>query len=318
MGFYAPAQIVRDAREHGVELRPVDINASCWDCTLEPGEGGDFALRLGFRQVKGLAEAEAAKLTAERGNGYPDPLALRRRGGLSTAALEALARADAYRSMGLDRREALWAIKGLPDAAPLPLFAAMGEEDRGEEAAVALPKLSLGNHVVEDYASLRLSLKAHPLSFLRADFAAEGLLPAAQLLESRDGLRLQLAGLVLVRQRPGSAKGVIFATLEDETGVANVVVWPDCFERYRATLLKARLLRVEGRLQREGLVIHIVAERLLDETWRLAALMESERQALDPALAHADEVKRPIAVARQNLARHPRDAKVLPPSRDFR
>jgi error-prone DNA polymerase len=318
MGFYAPAQIVRDAREHGVELRPVDVNASLWDCSLEPGEAGDFALRLGLRQVKGLAEAEAARLNARRDNGYPDPLTLWRRGGLSTAALEALARADAYRSMGLERREALWAIKGLPDAKPLPLFAAMGEEDRGSEPEVALPKMSLGNHVVEDYASLRLSLKAHPLSFLRADFAAEGLLPAAQLLELRDGARLELAGLVLVRQRPGSAKGVIFATLEDETGVANVVVWPDCFERYRATLLKARLLKVVGRLQRAGLVIHIVAEKLVDETWRLAALTDTEGPSHGPPPARAGEVKRPVSVERQNLTRHPRRVNPLPPSRDFR
>jgi error-prone DNA polymerase len=275
MGFYAPAQIVRDAREHGVEVRPVDINASFWDCSLEPGEGGGFALRLGFRQVKGLGEAEMAALVDRRANGYPDPLALWRRAGLAPSVLETLARADAYRSMGLSRREALWAVKGLPDrGATLPLFAAMGEEERPPEPAVTLPEMGLGEEVVADYASLRLSLKAHPLSFLRAELAAEGRVPAARLGELANGARLKLAGLVLVRQRPGSAKGVIFATCEDETGVANIVVWPDCFERYRSTVLKARLLGVEGRLQREGLVIHIVAERLTDLTHRLHSLIE--------------------------------------------
>ncbi|MCG8354727.1 MAG: OB-fold nucleic acid binding domain-containing protein, partial [Kiloniellales bacterium] len=307
MGFYAPAQIVRDAREHGVEVRPVDVNISDWDCTLEPGEKGDLALRLGFRQAKGLAEADARAILAARGNGYPDPLTLWRRAGVKAAALEALARADGYRSQGLDRREALWAVKGLPDA-PLPLFAAMGEEERGQEPAVDLPRMALSEHVIDDYASLRLSLKAHPVSFLRDDFQAEGIVRNESLIATKDGVRLAVAGLVLVRQRPGSAKGVIFITLEDETGIANIVVWPDVFERYRKLVLTANLLAVEGKLQREGIVIHVVAERLIDLTPRLQELQTRPRDIIiedihkspfEASLARADEVKRPSADQRQ-------------------
>ncbi|MEE8245682.1 MAG: error-prone DNA polymerase, partial [Alphaproteobacteria bacterium] len=200
MGFYAPAQIVRDAREHGVELRPVDVNASAWDCTLEPG-GAGYALRLGLRQIKGLAVADAHALTAARANGYADVRDLRRRAGLGAKALEALARADAFGSLGLTRRDALWAVKGLPPGgakgAPLPLFAAAGEEERGEEPAVALPTAAPGEEVVDDYASLRLSLKAHPVSFLRDGLAREGIVPAARLAGLADGARVRIAGLVL-------------------------------------------------------------------------------------------------------------------------
>jgi error-prone DNA polymerase len=326
MGFYAPAQIVRDAREHGVEVRAPDVNGSDWDCTLEPDETGGLALRLGLRQVKGLAEADGRAVAAARGNGYPDPLALWRKAGVKPAALEALARADAYRSMGLDRREALWAVKGLP-AESLPLFAAAGEEERGAEPAAALPRMAPGEQVVDDYRSLRLSLKAHPLSFLRGDLARDGVVPAEALARLPDGERLTVAGLVLVRQRPGSASGVIFATLEDETGVANIVVWPDVFERHRGAVLKASLLAVEGRLQREGLVIHVVARRLVDLTQRLAELTRPARDgsapSFEPALARADEVTRPGRDpltpdrAPSRLGRHPRHVDPLPKSRDF-
>ncbi len=324
MGFYAPAQIVRDAREHGVTVRPVDLNHSLWDCTLEEEPGADGpALRLGLRQVKGLAEEEVARLLAERGGGYEDPLSLRRRAGLSRKALEALARADALRSLGLDRREALWAVKALPQAAPLPLFAAAGAEDRGAEPAVRLPRLSESEHVVADYASLRLSLKAHPVSFLRGTLEKAGMVSAAALAELPDGARVTLAGLVLVRQRPGSAKGVIFATLEDETGVANIVVWPDCFERYRGTLLKACLLAVEGKIQKQGIVIHLVAERLNDMTEHLHALSRPRDPALAPPLARADEVAHrppppPVRAEPQPPPRHPRQINPMPRSRDFR
>jgi error-prone DNA polymerase len=310
MGFYAPAQIVRDAQAHGVEARPVDLNLSDWDATLEPAEGGRMALRLGLRQVKGLRQDEAERLVAARGNGYPDPLVLWRRAGLAAASLEALARADAFRSLGLDRREALWAVKGLPRSRPLPLFAAMAEEDRGPEPAVVLPRLTLAEHVVQDYAALRLSLKAHPVSFLRAALAKAGYLPTRALKELADGTPCKTAGLVLVRQRPGSAKGVIFATLEDEDDIANIVVWPDVFERFRGAVLGASLLGVSGRLQKEGLVIHLVARELVDLTAWLARLeagpsapadptaaprtarRREEGRALEAALAQADEVKR--------------------------
>jgi error-prone DNA polymerase len=245
---------------------------------LEPASTGPdgLALRLGLRQVKGLGAAEARALVAARGNGYADPRALWRRAGLGTKALEALARADAFRSLGLDRRAALWAVKGLPagtkSAAPLPLFAAARTEDLGAEPAVQLPELRLSEHVVDDYASLRFSLKAHPVSFLRPGLAAEGMVEAARLPELPKDKPVKVAGLVLVRQRPGTAKGVIFATLEDETGVVNVIVWPDVFARQRKVLLGARLLGVEGPLQREGLVIHVIAKRLVDLSPRLEQL----------------------------------------------
>ncbi len=326
MGFYAPAQIVRDAREHGVEVRPPDVNRSDWDCTLEPAVSGGLALRLGLRQVKGLAAADAEHLVERRANGYPDPIVLWRRAGVTSRALEVLARADAYRSMGLDRREALWAVKGLP-ADPLPLFAAAGEEERGPEPAVALPAMAPGEQVVEDYRSLRLSLKAHPLAFLRAGLTREGTAPAETLARMRDGARLKVAGLVLVRQRPGSAKGVIFVTLEDETGVANAVVWPDVFERYRGVVLRASLLAIEGRLQREETVIHVVAERMVDLTDRLhelaAPAADHPARSFEAAQARADEVKRPgpdpaPPSRRPNQPRrHPRNVDPMPKSRDF-
>jgi error-prone DNA polymerase len=325
MGFYAPAQIVRDAREHGVAVRAPDINHSDWDCTLETAPKDRLVLRLGLRQIKGLAEAEALALMAARGAGYADPLALWRRAGLGRRALEALARADAFRSMGLARREALWAVKALPageaSSAPLPLFAAAEAEEIGAEPPVSLPAMSLGEHVVDDYASLRLSLKAHPVSFLRAELAAEGMVAACRLMEVPNHKRIKLAGLVLVRQRPGTAKGVIFATLEDETGVANIIVWPDVFARYRKVVLAASLLGVEGRLQREGLVIHIIAERLHDLSPRLARLQTPAARTLGEAglsapVARADEVKRPGRDQREN-AIEAAEAKRIYRSRDF-
>ncbi|MDF2096649.1 error-prone DNA polymerase [Aquibaculum arenosum] len=273
MGFYAPAQIVRDAREHGVEVLPVDVNRSEWDCTLEPG-GARPALRLGLRQVKGLGEAAGRQLVNSRGNGYPDPLTLWRRAGLQGTALEALARGDAFRSQGLDRRAALWAVKGLPEAKPLPLFAAAGEEESGREPEVALPGLSDSAQVMEDYAALRLSLKAHPLSFLREGLQRQGFSSCAALGQAANGETLAVAGLVLVRQRPGSSNGVIFATLEDESGIANLVVWPDLFARQRRELLAASLLGVWGRVQREGEVIHLISQRFTDLTAWLDMLRE--------------------------------------------
>jgi error-prone DNA polymerase len=324
MGFYAPAQIVRDAREHDVEVRPPDVNASDWDCTLEPAAGSCFALRLGLRQIKGLAEADGRALVTARGNGYAEVRALWRRAGLGAKALEALARADAFGTLGLGRRAALWAVKGLPlggpggaaGSTPLPLFAAAGEEEQGEEPEVILPEAALSEEVVDDYRSLRLSLKAHPVSFLRGELAALGMVEAARLAELPDGSWVKLAGLVLVRQRPGSAKGVIFATLEDETGVANTIVWADVFARYRQTVLKASLLMVEGRLQREQTVIHLVAQRLTDMTDRLHALAQPEALLTPPfeaSLARADEVKRPG----RELRDLPAGPDPLYPSRNF-
>jgi error-prone DNA polymerase len=296
MGFYAPAQIVRDAREHGVELFPVDVNFSDWDCTLEPpngrpspppgggegnGMGGRWALRLGLRQVKGLAAADCEKLVAARPpGGYPDLSLLARQSGVCRAVLERLAAADAFRSLGLDRREALWAVKGLPDAAPLPLFAAKGKG--GDTRAMALlPQMPLGEHVVRDYASLGLSLKPHPLAFLRADLAREGYLKAADLARLPAESRVAVAGIVLIRQRPESANGVVFITIEDESGVANLIVWPPIFECFRRAAMGAGFLGCNGRLQKEEGVIHVVAERLDDLTGRLSRLRERDRPELE-------------------------------------
>ena len=277
MGFYAPAQIVRDAREHGVEVRGVDVNASDWDCTLEPGRDPEQpALRLGLREVKGFSEDNAKQLVAARGTGYRNPLDLLERSGLGKPVLERLAEADAFRSLDLDRRRALWALKGLRDER-LPLFARLAPEARqAPEPAIRLPELRLGEQVVSDYGMLGFSLKCHPMALLRAGFAREGMARAADLAVLSPGRRVSVAGLVLVRQRPGSGKGVVFVTLEDETGIANLVVWPDTFDRFRREVMGATLVTCTGLLQREGLVIHVVAEELVDLSARLAQLNDPE------------------------------------------
>jgi error-prone DNA polymerase len=328
MGFYAPAQLVRDARDHGVEVRPVDVNHSEWDCTLEPSDcPGGLALRLGFRQVKGLPEAEIRKLTAARANGYPDPTGLWRRAGLKAATMDTLARADAFGSMSLKRRPALWAATALGDQ-PLPLFAAMGEEELANEAPVVLPDMAIGEEVVADYAALRLSLKRHPLALLRDDLAAMRLergtpvLPTARLADAPDGARFAVAGLVLVRQRPGSAKGVVFMTLEDETGIANLVVWTHVLERFRRVVMGARLVVALGKVQREGEVIHLVAERLAMRDDLLRRLGDPlDKEELSPEVARADEVKRQQTDRRVKILPplHPRDqaSRAMYPSRDF-
>ena len=292
MGFYAPAQLVRDARDHGVTVRPPDVNRSDWDCTLEADADstGGLALRLGLRQIKGFREDDAKRLAAARGGGYDSVSTLQRRAGLDTAAIDRLARADAFGSLDLSRREGLWVAAGL-DASPLPLFAGAAHGgEAGREPDAGLPRAALGEEIVEDYTSLRLSLKAHPLSLLRDALAARGAVPAAALLDAASGDRVEVCGLVLVRQRPGTAKGVIFATLEDETGVANTVVWPPVFERYRRVVLGSKLLGVRGTVQREGLVIHVVAERLADLTPMLAGLT-APRDAADAP--RADGAGRP-------------------------
>jgi error-prone DNA polymerase len=351
MGFYAPAQLVRDAIEHGVEVRPVDVNYSEWDCSLELADvtsdgrptnpvardeerkagheiilGGQpapgvkrrpYALRLGFRQVKGLGETEMRTLVAARGNGYGDPMALWRRAGLPETTLATLARADAFRSMALDRREALWAVKGLP-AAPLPLFAASLAEEQGEEVAVTLPSLTPGEHVAEDYAHTHLSIKRHPMGLLREAMRSQGYQSCASLLATPDGAKVRLAGIVLVRQRPGTASGVIFATLEDETGIANIIIWPKTFERYRRAVLGSSLLGVTGKLQREGIVTHLIADRLIDLTDHLRDMASPN---LPPAasLARADEVRKPGQDARnREIAERARNRRSTAyPSRDF-
>ncbi len=315
MGFYAPAQIVRDAREHGVEVRPVSVNHSDWDCTLERRADGALALRLGLRQVRGMGAEDAGWIAAARGNGYTDVESLWRRAGVAPATLTRLAEADALACLGLARREALWAVRALRAPASLPLFAA-GLDDEGiSEPAVTLPALSLGEAVVEDYLSLRLSLRAHPMELLRPHLPG---LTAHEELKTATG-RVEVCGLVITRQRPGTASGVIFMTLEDETGVSNIVVWPKVYERHRRTVIGGRLVRVRGRVQREGDVIHVIAETLSDLSERLGAL---GRGVIDPTGGRADEARRPVVTRgpprQPRSVRHPRDqAKVLFPSRDF-
>ncbi len=284
MGFYSPAQLVRDAREHGVPVRPVDINHSDWDCTLEEAEGGGpHALRLGFRQVRGMAEASAEAIVEVREQParrpFANPADLRERTGLPVAVLETLAGADAFGSTGRTRRQALWAVRALGPTPP-PLFTGIGPHR--PEPAVVLPAMSRGEEVSYDYATTRMSLKDHPLALMRGKLAAEGVAPAHRLAGLDNGARVTVAGLVLVRQRPGTASGVIFVTLEDETGVANIVVWPQVFERYRRQIMSARLLRAAGELQREGIVIHVIARRIEDLTPRLHALAAGDDPPVRP------------------------------------
>ena len=277
MGFYAPAQIVRDARDHGVEVRGVSIAASRWDCTLEPGRGKRRAVRLGLRQVRGLANADAARIVAARGETPFSSIAdVWRRSGVKTGALVRIAEADGFlEPFGLARREALWAIKALKDK-PLPLLAAL-EGMGADEPAPDLPPMSEGREVIEDYAHIGLSLRRHPLFFLRNRLVADKYHPCSDLNHARDGDFVRCAGVVLVRQRPGSAKGVMFITLEDETGIANLVIWPKLFEKERRLILTSRLMGVEGRLQREGEVAHLVVYRVRDFTPDLDALGTSSR-----------------------------------------
>ena len=309
MGFYAPAQLVRDAREHGVEIRAVSVNHSAWDCTLEPRGDGALALRLGFRQIKGMREEDAIWIEAARGNGYPDVESLWRRAGVRPDALERLAEGDAFASLGLNRRDALWAARALRGPKPLPLFGADGEG--GAEPEVALPAMTLGQEVIEDYLALRLSLRAHPVELLRPRLPES--LPHERLNQATG--RIIVTGLVITRQRPGTASGVIFLTLEDETGVSNVVVWSRVYEAFRKAVIAGRLLRVTGRIEREGQVVHVIAERIEDISLMLSSL---GRPATDPDDRQAEAAHQPTRSGGGSTARHPREqAKKLFPSRDF-
>ena len=335
LGFYAPAQLVRDAREHGVDVREVDVNLSDWDCTLEPplplagegwGEGkcdegphpasrrdapfsrtrekggihprhaamaaeirAAHAVRLGLRQIVGAKEEEMRRLVERRGAGYDSVRDLWLRSGLEPATLERLADADAFRSLGLDRREALWAVRGLGrvgDQDDLPLFA-LSRPERDAEPDAKLPPMPLGAHVVEDYRRLSLSLKAHPVAFMRVRLDARGVRRAEALATLKTGDRVAVAGLVLVRQRPGTAQGVIFMTLEDETGIANLIVWPKAFERLRAIVIGARFVVATGKLQNESGVVHLIVERMEDLTPMLGLLSREDSEVRPSGFAEA-------------------------------
>jgi error-prone DNA polymerase len=301
MGFYAPAEIVRDAREHDVEARHVDVNFSDWDNTLELRPDGTLALRLGFRQVSGFREDWAKTLATCRSNGFDTVNVVARRTKLPKRALIILAEADSFQSIVMDRREILWAVRRIPDDDALPLFAAQYVEEQPEEEIEPLPLMPFSEHVLADYQMLRLSLKAHLMFFLRDLFRREGVMDCSEINTARNDSRAKCAGIVLTRQMPGDA-GVVFATLSDEAGVANVVVWPKLVETFRREIMGARLMLVEGRVQRspEG-VVHLVAERIFDRSPELHRLSEDEMQAL-PA---------------NNSHRHPRNVRTVPKSRDF-
>jgi error-prone DNA polymerase len=257
MGFYQPAQLVIDAQKHGVEVLPVDVNHSGWDHLLETGGNGRYRqLRLGFRQVGGFKEEEAQLLTA--GRDVYTAIPQLRDAGVSQTALERLADADAFCSLGLDRRRALWEVAALADR-PVALFTGQPAET-AYEAPVALPGMTASQHVVQDYASTSLSLKAHPVSFVREKLGLLHILPTGDLAKCRDGENVKVAGLVLVRQQPGTASGVVFITIEDETSTANLVVFNDIFNAYRKVILQSRLLMVEGKLQIEGEVVHVIVK----------------------------------------------------------
>jgi error-prone DNA polymerase len=308
MGFYAPAQIIRDVTEHGVEVRPVDINRSDLWSVLEDGPKASGrvwerhaemrpdiwsikAIRLGFTEIKGLKEDHANLIMARRGAGYGSVRDLWLRTGLPISALETLAEADAFGSLGLNRRKALWAVRGLvgsEGAETLPLFRQSGPPAPRGEAESRLPLMTHSEDVVHDYRTMAFSLKAHPMSFLRQRLDRRGTVRCADLGKYRNGQRIEVAGLVLVRQRPGTASGVVFATLEDETGIANIVIWSKAFDTHRRTILASRLMAVRGTLQIEGLVIHVVAENFVDMTRELTALADGASVG-DAALAHGDE-----------------------------
>jgi error-prone DNA polymerase len=300
MGFYAPAQIIRDAREHGVEVRGADVNASFQDCILEDG-----ALRLGFRMIDGFQAGWSEKLVEMRKDGFADFHALTQ-SGLPRAALETLAQADALTSLGQGRRIALWRVAGLEAAPALPMFA--GQKRR--HATPSLPVMSEGEHVIADYRSTGLSLRAHPMQLLREKLSAAKLRSCAEALLMKDGSLVRTAGIVTVRQRPGTAKGTIFITIKDETSIANIIVWPALVETYRNPIIGASLLIVEGRLQRseEG-VNHIIATRLADRSRWIAEL--------DAPLARADELPPPGRPPPGRPPGHPRQERVVRKSRDF-
>jgi len=302
MGFYAPAQIVRDARAHSIEVRPPDVGASDWDCTLEPvPRRRRRAVRLGLRMIGGFRKDWAEDIALARANA---PFAslddLRRRAGLPAQALDKLAAADALGAIDLSRRQGLWAASGVPRMAPAPLFEAAGIEEGDGNPPAALPRLSAGEEVVGDYQAIRLSLKGHPVAFLRDRLAAAGAIPSTALETTRDGRRVKVAGVVLVRQRPGTAKGVVFITVEDESGVANLVLWPSIFETFRPIAMGARMLFVHGRVQRADEVTHVVVDRLEDWGWALGELSHAEAPASETG-----------------SRRHPRDVRIIPQAREF-
>ncbi|WP_448033371.1 error-prone DNA polymerase [Bradyrhizobium liaoningense] len=382
MGFYAPAQIVGDARKNGVEVRDIDVSYSFAQNTLEEGSGKHCAVRLGFRQIDGFhwldedeerlkrsqssfrGDASASSSVTpigsmdskvrncapglapsgaprndnmERVPDWADRIVAARNRhpftsledfardtGLPKRALILLADADAFRSLGLDRREALWQVRRLPDDVPLPLFEAATAREQPDEHAKPLPVMPRAEQVVADYQTIRLSLKGHPMEFLREMFSRERIVACKDISHENERRRVRCAGVVLVRQRPGSASGVVFMTLEDETGIANVVVWPKIMEQYRKEVMGARLILVEGYIQSSPeKVTHLIAQRMVDRSHDLIGLANDALSRKHPVPAGATVVEplnddpraHPDAPAQK--IRHPRNVRILPPSRDF-
>jgi error-prone DNA polymerase len=311
MGFYAPAEIVRDAREHDVEALAPDINWSDWDNTLERNIGNALALRLGFRQVESFKEDWACEIILNRGYGYQDFAEFVRRTELPNKALMILADADAFHSVGMDRREAIWAVRRLPEHRVMPLFEVRQTKELPVESRLPLPVMPLSEHVLADYQTIRLSLKGYPMQFVRDVFDAEHVLTCKAVEASEDSTSASCAGVVLVRQMPGDA-GVVFITLSDETGITNVVVWPRVFEHFRREVMGARLLLVQGKVQKADNVVHLVAERIVDRSEELGRLIE---EPLRPFQSRREDIayQRPDS----RTPRHPRNVRVLPKSRDF-
>ena len=304
MGFYQPAQLVIDARKHGVEVRPVDINYSAWDNLMEEKTGEYHAVRLGFRQVSGLGMEDVEILVAARSSSYRSITGLRDTG-VSQATLEKLADADAFRSIGLDRRQALWEVSALSDR-PIALFSGQPSESI-REIQISLPLMADSEHVIQDYAATSLSLKAHPLSFVREKLQLLHIRSAKELKSVKDGDPVKVAGLVLVRQRPGTASGICFITIEDETGCSNLVVFKKLFDQYRKEIIGSRLLMVEGKLQREGEVLHVIVKRCFDLSKLFRGLTAGEKEDLPLlTLSRADEKTHPIIA--DNRKQQPRES----------
>jgi error-prone DNA polymerase len=335
MGFYAPAQIVSDARKNGVKVREIDVSFSHAQNTLEERDGQYCAVRLGFRQIDGFkwndpdkpkeTDDWADRIVAARDRrSFTSLEDFARDTALPKRALILLADADAFRSIGLDRRAALWAVRRLPDDVPLPLFTTAAARELPEDQAQPLPSMPRSEHVVADYQTIRLSLKGHPMEFLRAKFEREGVIACSSVSDARDKQHVRCAGVVLVRQRPGSAKGVVFMTLEDETGIANIVVWPKVMERFRKEVMGSRLILVEGTIQSSPeKVVHLVAERLFDRSHDLLDLA-NDTPRRKHALPVAPALIEPLNDDRRDhpdhpaqKIRHPRNVRILPPSRDF-
>jgi error-prone DNA polymerase len=344
MGFYAPAQIVSDARKNGVEVRAIDVSHSFADNTIEERSGDHHAMRLGLRQIDGFGYVDPDEYVDPDAEPKPKPKEdfgkrivearaqqpfasledFARATALPKRSLSLLADADAFRSLRLDRRAALWAVRRLPDDVPLPLFIAASARELQDENARPLPEMALSEQVVTDYQTIRLSIKGHPMQFLREKFAGEGARTCHQIsYDTANNRFARCAGVVLVRQRPGTAKGVVFMTIEDETGIANIVVWPKVMARFRKEVMGSRLILIEGKVQKsEENVVHLVAERMIDRSHELAGLSDnlSTQRALPamPALAeplNGDRRDYPEAPAQRH--RHPRDVRILPASRDF-